>query len=203
MHAPGACISHKRHACVHEWPKHVSKLRSSDRGAHASHSKSNNGPHRTTAMDISEDVFTSCNDASRSMLHPRRLHLLLEKIRAPNARNSWCMHLSIAEMHASGANKYRRMHPASPNYANVHPRLHLLPSTSANGDFVPPRANVGGSATLRTYQHPQHEYWVHPIRRSKQWRRKLISVCTPSQPESSASSIMDLWNQFKKEEDAD
>src|SRR5438045_209510 len=95
LHAPGVCISHKRHACIHKWPKHVSKLRSSDRGAHAAHSKSNNGPHRTTAMDISEDVFTSCNGASKSVLHPRRVHLLLEKIRAPNARNSWCTHLPI------------------------------------------------------------------------------------------------------------
>src|SRR3954465_7543751 len=32
LHAPGARISRKRRAHVHEWPKHASKLRSSDRG---------------------------------------------------------------------------------------------------------------------------------------------------------------------------
>src|SRR4051812_36795406 len=199
LHAPGACISHKGHVRIHEWPKHVSKLRSSDRGAHESHSNFNNGPHHTTVMDISEDVFTSCNGASKSVLHPRRVHLLLEKICAPNARNSWCTHHSTAEIHASGASKHGPIRPALPSCASTLVHLSLLPSISAMGGSVPPRTKVGGSAAPRTYQYPQPAHHVHPARRSKRWRRKLISACTLSQPESSASSMMDLWNQLKRE----
>src|SRR5436190_20134329 len=68
-----------------------------------------------------------------------------------------------------------------------------------NGRFCSPRAYVGGFAAPMTYQHPQPAHHVHPARRSKQWRRKLISACTLSQLESSASSMMDLWNKLKKE----
>src|SRR4051812_2478537 len=58
---------------------------------------------------------------------------------------------------------------------------------------------LGVLTAPRTYRHLHPAHHVHPARRRKQWKCKLTSTCTLSQPEPSAASTADLWDRLNRE----
>src|SRR4051812_7132647 len=119
MRVSGTRISHAKDARVQDWTRRAPNVHGLERGAHASHSYSNNELHPPTAMDILGSAHSSCVHKSRRRPHPKR------------------MHLSAGKMHASGACKHGRAHLVSTNQGSAHACVHPLLSTSSiGGSFI-------------------------------------------------------------------
>src|SRR3954468_10695381 len=135
-------------------------------------------------------------------------------------------HLSSTEMHASGAQEARRMHPLAPKDARVphatrasggDTRL-LLSNSSAIGGSTPLRTNaggsvlpetdlggsillevdVGGSISSQTYEHVWSAQQEPSTRRKGRPRRRKSSRTRTAQLDPSTSPGPDLREQLNK-----